>query len=132
MPPRLNARSKAILLHLFSVSRVIRVPLQKGQASSLISISWLARSRRRLLPTLAHALRGRMPQRAVIVSPDTGRVAMAADYAHRLGGPVAILHKRRTSGTETAVTHVVGDVRDRPCLIIDDMITTGGTIARAE
>ena len=82
-------------------------------------------------PTLAHALRGRMPQRAVIVSPDTGRVAMAADYAHRLGGSVAILHKRRTSGTETAVTHVVGDVRDRPCLIIDDMISTGGTIARA-
>ncbi len=50
---------------------------------------------------------------------------------HRLGCPVAILHKRRTSGTETVVTQVVGDVRDRPCLIIDDMISTGGTIARA-
>jgi ribose-phosphate pyrophosphokinase len=55
---------------------------------------------------------------------------MAADYAHWLGAPVAVLHKRRASGTETEVTHVVGDVRGRPCLIIDDMISTGGTIAR--
>jgi ribose-phosphate pyrophosphokinase len=72
-----------------------------------------------------------LPQGVVVVSPDTGRVAMATDYAHRLGGAVAILHKRRSSGSETAVTHVVGVVRDRPCLIIDDMISTGGTIARA-
>ena len=83
------------------------------------------------VPTLCQALRGRLPDGVVVVSPDAGRVAMATDYAHRLGCPVAILHKRRTSGTETVVTHVVGDVRDRPCLIIDDMISTGGTIARA-
>jgi ribose-phosphate pyrophosphokinase len=83
------------------------------------------------VPMLRQAVRDRLPQGAVVVSPDTGRVAMAADYAQRLGCPVAILHKRRASGTETAVTHVVGQVRDRPCLIIDDMISTGGTIARA-
>lgn len=83
------------------------------------------------VPTLASALGARLPHDAVVVSPDTGRVATATDFAQRLGGPVAILHKRRSSGTETAVTHVVGDVRDRPCLIIDDMISTGGTIARA-
>jgi ribose-phosphate pyrophosphokinase len=41
-----------------------------------------------------------------------------------------VLHKRRESGTETTVTRVVGDVRDRPCLIIDDMISTGGTMAK--
>ena len=56
---------------------------------------------------------------------------MAAEYAHRLGTSVVVLHKRRASGVETEVTHVVGEVRDRPCLIIDDMISTGGTIARA-
>jgi ribose-phosphate pyrophosphokinase len=42
-----------------------------------------------------------------------------------------VLHKRRESGTETRVTHVVGDVRDRACLIVDDMISTGGTIAES-
>jgi ribose-phosphate pyrophosphokinase len=83
------------------------------------------------VPTLCQALSGRLPDGVVVVSPDAGRVAMATEYGHRLGCPVAILHKRRTSGTETVVTQVVGDVRDRPCLIIDDMISTGGTIARA-
>jgi ribose-phosphate pyrophosphokinase len=83
------------------------------------------------VPTLCRALRDRLPEGMVIVSPDTGRVAMATDYAHWFGSPVAVLHKRRTSGTETRVTHVVGDVHDRPCLIIDDMISTGGTIAHA-
>ncbi len=83
------------------------------------------------VPTLCQALRGRLPEGVVVVSPDTGRVAMATDYAHRLGCSVVVLHKRRTSGTETEVTHVIGSVRDRYCLIIDDMISTGGTIARA-
>ena len=83
------------------------------------------------VPTLCQALRGRLPEgwwssrRMPDGSPwpPTTRTGSAA--------PVAVLHKRRTSGTETVVTHVVGDVRGRPCLIIDDMISTGGTIARA-
>ena len=83
------------------------------------------------VPTLCHAVRDKLPEGVVVVSPDTGRVAMAIDYAHRLGSSVVVLHKRRTSGTETHVTTVTGSVRERPCLIIDDMISTGGTIARA-
>ena len=42
---------------------------------------------------------------------------------------VAVLHKQRENGRETNVTHVIGNVKDKPCLIIDDMISTGGTIA---
>jgi len=83
------------------------------------------------VPTICQALRERLPAGVVVVSPDTGRVPMATEYAHRLSTSVVVLHKRRASGTETDVTHVVGDVRDRPCLVIDDMISTGGTIARA-
>ena len=83
------------------------------------------------VPTLSQALCGRLPEGLVVVSPDVGRVEMALDYAQRLDSPVVVLHKRRASGTETQVTHVVGDVRGRSCLIIDDMISTGGTIARA-
>ena len=81
--------------------------------------------------TLCRALQGRLSPGTVVVSPDAGRVAMAIDYSQRLGTPLVVLHKRRTSGTETEVTHVVGDVRGRHCLIIDDMISTGGTIVRA-
>ena len=82
------------------------------------------------VPTLCQALRDRWPPGAVIVSPDTGRVGTATEYAHWIGGEVVVLHKRRASGTAAAeVTHVVGDVRERACLIVDDMIATGGTIA---
>jgi ribose-phosphate pyrophosphokinase len=83
------------------------------------------------VPTLCEALRDRLPRDVVVVSPDTGRVQMATQYAQRLGSSVIVLHKQRKSGTETEVTRIVGDVRDRACLIVDDMISTGGTLARS-
>ncbi len=83
------------------------------------------------VPTFCEALRDRLPPDIVVVSPDAGRVQMATQYAQRLNTSVIVLHKHRTSGTETEVTRVVGDVRDRPCLIIDDMISTGGTLAKS-
>ena len=83
------------------------------------------------IPSLCDVLRGRLPADTVVVSPDSGRVQSATEYAQRLGLPLAVMHKRRGSGHETTVTHVVGDVRDRPCLIIDDMISTGGTIVES-
>lgn len=82
------------------------------------------------VPILCQALQKQLPPDVVVVSPDTGRVKMATDYAQRLDSSVIILHKHRKSGTETEVTRIVGDVRDRPCLIIDDMISTGGTMAQ--
>ena len=83
------------------------------------------------VPTLCRALRGRLPLGIVIVAPDAGRVEMVSRYAQCLGAPVAVLHKRRVSGAETAVTHVAGEVSGRPCLIVDDMISTGGTVAES-
>jgi ribose-phosphate pyrophosphokinase len=80
---------------------------------------------------LVDAMRGRLRKGAVVVSPDAGRVRMATEFAHRLKTSVVVLHKRRESGTETRVTHLVGDVGDRACLIIDDMISTGGTMAES-
>jgi ribose-phosphate pyrophosphokinase len=56
---------------------------------------------------------------------------MAMAFAQRLDTQVVVLHKQRASGTKTAVTHVIGDVRNRACLIVDDMISTGGTLATA-
>ena len=68
---------------------------------------------------------------SVIVAPDAGRVNMATQYANRLGLPVVIIHKRRTGPEETEIVHVVGEVRGKQPIIIDDMITTGGTINRS-
>ena len=83
------------------------------------------------VPVLCEAIAPVLRPRTVVVSPDTGRVRMATEYAQRLNTSVVVLHKQRKSGTETEVTQVVGEVRDRPCLIVDDMITTGGTILRS-
>jgi ribose-phosphate pyrophosphokinase len=80
---------------------------------------------------IAEALKPDLKPGSVIVSPDTGRVKMASTYASRLGCPVAVFHKERLNGTKTAVNRVVGEVRGRPCVIIDDMISTGGTINNA-
>jgi len=68
---------------------------------------------------------------AVIVSPDLGAVKMAERYAKLLDLPVAIIHKSRISGEEVSVQRIVGDVRNKEVLVIDDMISTGGTIEKA-
>jgi ribose-phosphate pyrophosphokinase len=124
----ITASLVAQLMQAAGINHVITLDLHAAQIEGFFQIPVDSLT---AVPTFCHALRDRLPAGVVVVSPDTGRVAVATDYAHRLRSSVAILHKRRSSGTETAVTHVVGDVRDRSCLIIDDMISTGGTIARA-
>ncbi len=76
-------------------------------------------------------LQGRLPPDTIVVSPDEGRVKMATKYAGRLDLEMAVVYKQRISGSQTRVLKVAGEVRGRPCLIIDDMITTGETMARA-
>jgi ribose-phosphate pyrophosphokinase len=83
------------------------------------------------VPVISDALKRDMEPGSVIVSPDTGGIKLASAYASRLGCPVAVLHKERLNGSETVVNRVVGDVRGKPCVIIDDMISTGGTIRNA-
>jgi len=67
----------------------------------------------------------------VLVSPDVGNVKTANFYAGMLGGDFAIIDKRRKSGTEVESTNIIGDVKGRSVLMIDDMISTAGTICEA-
>ncbi|RCJ24580.1 phosphoribosylpyrophosphate synthetase [Nostoc sp. ATCC 43529] len=83
------------------------------------------------VPIFCEAIRHYLPPNFVVVSPDTGRVQMATQYAQKLDSSVVVLHKHRISGTQTEVTRVVGDVKGCACLIIDDMISTGGTLAKS-
>ncbi|MEY9213828.1 ribose-phosphate pyrophosphokinase [Thermobifida halotolerans] len=70
---------------------------------------------------------------ATVVSPDSGRVRTADRWADRLGTPLAIVHKRRDPdvANEVRVHEVVGEVRGRTCVLVDDMIDTAGTIVKA-
>ena len=87
------------------------------------------------MPLLAGYITERYPtSEFTVVSPDTGRVRMAERWSDRLGGtPVAFVHKTRDPrvANQVVANRVVGDVAGRPCLLIDDMIATGGTIVKA-
>ncbi len=68
-----------------------------------------------------------------VVSPDMGRVRVADVWSDKLGAPLAIIHKRRDPLVPNQVTvhDIVGDVKDKWCVVVDDIIDTGGTIAKA-
>ena len=67
----------------------------------------------------------------VVVSPDPGNAKQARAYAHRLGGDLAIVDKRRVSGEAVEHGYLIGDVKGKTVLMMDDMITTGGTVLGA-
>ncbi len=87
------------------------------------------------LPLLAEYVRARYPtDDLIVVSPDTGRVRVAEQWADRLGGlPIAFVHKTRDPivPNQVVANRVVGEVAGRTCLLIDDMIATGTTITKA-
>jgi ribose-phosphate pyrophosphokinase len=80
---------------------------------------------------LAASIRAEVSEQAVVVAPDLGAVRLANRYSRILGCPVATVYKTRLSGREVKVQQVVGDVGDKVPFIVDDMISTGGTIAAA-
>lgn len=121
----ITAGMVATLLEAVGVSHVLTLDLHTPQIEGFFRVPVDTLT---AVPVLSEALRERLPPEAVVVSPDAGRVRHATEYAHRLGRPLVVLHKERTGAASTRVTHLVGDVRDRPCLVVDDMIATGGTL----
>jgi ribose-phosphate pyrophosphokinase len=86
------------------------------------------------LPLLAGHVASRVDRSKItVVSPDAGRVRVAERWTDVLGAPLAIIHKRRDPDipNQVRVLEVVGDVKDRICVVVDDMIDTGGTIVKA-
>lgn len=122
------ARLVADLLQTAGVGHVITVDLHASQIEGFFQAAVDSLS---AVCLLCDAVRPVLPPGTVVVSPDVGRLKMATLYAQRLNTSVVLLHKTRETATETHVTHLVGEVRDRPCLVVDDIISTGGTIREA-
>ena len=66
-----------------------------------------------------------------VVSPDVGNIRTASKYASHLGGELAIVHKRRMSGSDVKAYEIIGDVKGRNVLMCDDIIATAGTVSEA-
>jgi ribose-phosphate pyrophosphokinase len=123
-----STRLVADLLAASTIQRVVVVDFHSHAVESAFAIPVEHVS---AIPILADAIRPSVHKDAVVVSPDLGAVKMAERYAKLLDLSVAIIHKSRVSGAEVTVQRIVGDVRDREIVVVDDMITTGGTIEKA-
>jgi len=80
---------------------------------------------------LSKYFRSRKIDNLTVVSPDVGNIKIASRYASHLGGELAIVHKRRISGSEVEAHEMIGDVKGRNVLMCDDIIATAGTLCSA-
>lgn len=121
-------RLVADLLEASGVGHVITVDVHAPQVDGFFRLPVDHLS---AITPLGEALRARVSEGAVVVAPDLGAAKLAAAYGRQLGLPTAVVHKVRRSATEVEHAGITGTVEGRRCIIVDDMITTGGTIVGA-
>jgi len=124
----ISARLVADLLTAAGVDRVVAIDLHAGQIQGFFNIPV---DHLYGMPVLMESLRSRFTSEAVIVSPDAGGVERARAYSKRLGSSLAIIDKRRPAPNVSQVVNIIGDVRGRDAIIVDDMIDTAGTLTAA-
>jgi len=124
----ITAKLVANLLERSGVDRVVSVDLHAAQVQGFFDIPV---DHLHAAPVLARWFKSLKLSNRVFVSPDVGNVKRAQVYANMLGGELCIIDKRRKSGSETVAKHVIGDVEGKNVIMVDDMITTAGTITEA-
>ncbi len=124
----ISARLVADLLTAAGVNRVLSIDLHAGQIQGFFNIPV---DHLYAMPVLLEPLKQRFSSEAVIVSPDAGGVERARAYSKRLGTSLAIIDKRRPKPNVSEVVNIIGDVKGRDAIIVDDMIDTAGTLCAA-
>ena len=127
----ISARLMADLFKTAGANRIMSIDLHAAQIQGFfdgpVDHLWA-------MPLLAQYVRSRVaPDNLTIVSPDAGRVRLADQWSDHMGAPLAIIHKRRDPAVpnQVKVHELVGEVEGRTCVLVDDMIDTGGTIVQA-
>jgi len=124
----ISAKVVANILHAVGVKRVLTVELHSEQIQGFfdVPVDNLIST-----PIMVDYLKKLNISDAVIVSPDTGGVERARFLGKRLNAGLAIIDKRRPEANVSKVMHVIGDVKGKNCILLDDMIDTGGSISGA-
>jgi ribose-phosphate pyrophosphokinase len=128
--PRVPITAKLIadLIQAAGISRVLTMDLHAGQIQGFFNIPV---DNLYAQPLLYRFLKEELLTKdTVIVSPDAGGVERARSYAGRLGSQLAIIDKRRSGPNEAEVMHIVGEVKGKRAILVDDMIDTAGTLAK--
>ena len=126
----ITAKLVADILRAAGAQRIVSLDLHSGQLQGFFDgpVDHLT-----ALPVLLDYLRTNAPPDLVVVAPDAGRVKVAERFGQHLSTDIAIVHKRRPRGAANTVEAlgVVGPVKGRCCVLIDDMIDTAGTVTAA-
>lgn len=121
----ITAKLVADLLSATGIDRVLTMDLHAGQIQGFFDVPV---DHLTALPVLVKYFADKDFQNLVVVSPDVGRVKLAKKFSDKLGSGLAILHKTRPAHNVAEVGQVVGEVKGKVALLVDDMIDTAGTI----
>ena len=125
----ISARVVANMLETFGAHRVIFMDIHNQAIQGFFNIPVDPLS---AIPVLSSYFHRPEFSNCAIVSPDVGRAGMAGRYAEHLNLPLVVMHKRRTGFGETHTTHVVGDIRGRQPIVIDDLIASGSVMKQID
>lgn len=124
----ITAKLVADLITTAGANRVLAMDLHAGQIQGFFNIPV---DNLFATPVLLDYLRKTYKDNTVLVSPDTGGVERARAFGSRLGANLAIIDKRREGPNEAQVMNIIGTVRDKRVILLDDMIDTAGTVVQA-
>ncbi|MDX9732309.1 MAG: ribose-phosphate pyrophosphokinase [Bdellovibrionales bacterium] len=126
----ISAKCMADLLTSAGATRVVCVDLHAAQIQGFFNVPV---DHLFAIPTLARAFREKygIGEEYVAVSPDAGGVERTRAFAKRIEASLAIIDKRRSGPNEAKALHLIGDVKDKTAIIVDDMIDTAGTLTQA-
>ncbi|MFV0367255.1 MAG: ribose-phosphate pyrophosphokinase [Hyphomicrobiaceae bacterium] len=125
----ISAKLVANLIERAGVDRVLTLDLHAGQIQGFFDIPT---DNLFAAPIIARDIQERLPEnQTVVVSPDVGGVVRARALAKRINAPIAICDKRRERPGESEVMNVIGDVEGMRCILIDDIVDSGGTLCNA-
>ena len=125
----ISARVVANMLEKQGANRVIFVDIHNRAIQGFFNIPVDPLS---AIPILGEYFRKPEFANAAIVSPDVGRAGLAGRYAEYTNLPLVVMHKRRSGFEETRTTHVVGDIKGRRPIIIDDLVASGSVLKQVE